>query len=185
MLHVSDLYFDYDDEPLLKNITFSLEYGQILHLKGANGAGKSTLLKLLSGLITPLSGVVRHQESICYIGHKTGVHPYLTVAEYLRFDAGWHESMEEILTPFSMVHMHDVWCGLLSAGQRRKVALMRLRTTQATLWLLDEPWMGLDGDAVAYLNSLLLAHLKSGGGVVVTAHHVLDSLFVDVVDYSL
>lgn len=178
MLDVRDLQFDYGDKPLLQNVNFELEAGAVLHLKGANGAGKTTLLKLLAGLLYPTEGEIQYKnkKSICYMGHKAGVNTHLTPREHTRFDLESKLSdalIDDMLVRLRLHDLQDTPCGLLSAGQRHRVGLLRLLSADALLWLLDEPLVALDQASMNILGDILLAHVDAGGAVVFTSHQPL------------
>ncbi|MBA2710365.1 MAG: heme ABC exporter ATP-binding protein CcmA [Tatlockia sp.] len=188
MLDLTALNFDYDFKPLLEGVQFSLPAGQLLHLRGANGSGKSTLLKLLAGLIQPISGEIHYngqniqknlndyQRKLCYIGHKAGVNPLLTVKENCYFDLHWGRrllTLESLLEGFGLQGLSDEPCHLLSAGQKHRVSLLRIAMTDAKLLLLDEPLVALDAESIKTLLIYLENHLELGGQVVLTSHQNL------------
>lgn len=188
MLDVLDLSFDYQDKPLLNKVQFSLASGQLMHLRGANGAGKTTLLKLLAGLLIPHEGLIRYggeaiynnlgtyQRQLCYVGHKAGLNPLLTVRENCYFDMHWGRrplDFEQLLEGFGLSGLADEPCYHLSAGQRRRVGLLRIAMTDAQLWLLDEPLVALDREAVNTLMTCLANHVEQGGQVILTSHQSL------------
>ncbi len=178
MLNVLNLDFDYPDTPLLKNINFSLSAGQLLHLQGENGKGKTTLLKLLAGLKYPTAGKIEYPEHTrCYVGHKTGVSTLLTVKEYwfleLLRESCDAVSFETAIAQFGLEGLENLLCGLLSAGQRQRVGLLRLLVSKAKLWLLDEPFSALDVQSTGMLKSLIEGHLAAQGMVILTAHQAL------------
>jgi len=188
MLDVQVLSFDYQDKPVLDKVQFSLAPGQLLHLKGANGAGKTTLFKLLAGLFKPNEGeifyegqsiyrdLVSYQRKLCFVGHRTGLNPLLTVKENCYFDMHWgrrNVHLEDLLEHFGLQGLDEEPCYLLSAGQRRRVGLLRLMMTDAKLWLLDEPLIALDTTAIQTLITCLGNHLGKGGQVILTSHQTL------------
>jgi len=175
MLQVTDLTFDYSDKFLLQNISFSVEEGIVLHVKGKNGSGKTTLLKLLAGLMQPLSGDIFYQGRIAYLGHQNGVNTHLTPYEHLRFDLGVLDDvvLNNMLNRMILQDARDMPCALLSSGQKRRVGLLRLLITEATLWLLDEPLVGLDEAGMQVLSELIQSHLKQRGSIVLTSHQNL------------
>jgi heme exporter protein A len=188
MLDVVALSFDYQDKPLLNKVQFSLAAGQLLHLRGSNGAGKTTLLKLLAGLLQPIEGEIRYcgelisknriayQQTLCYVGHKAGLNPFLTVRENCFFDPHWQRRMvtfEKLLADFGLTGLSDEPCYQLSAGQRQRVGLLRIAMTDAKLWLLDEPLAALDAAAILTLMIVLEQHLAQGGQVILTSHQPL------------
>lgn len=188
MLEVSNLDFDYPDKQVLHRVEFTVNPGCILHLRGGNGAGKTTLLKLLAGILHPERGDIRYcghtitediatyQQHICYVGHKTGVSQLLTVRENCRFELHRDQSIlsfDEMIKYFSLQGLEDVACNLLSVGQRRRVGLLRLLMSNAPLWLLDEPLVGLDKEAISLLIASLTKHQARGGQIVLTSHQNL------------
>ncbi len=162
-------------------VSFALAPGGALLLTGPNGAGKSTLLRVLAGLLRPVAGTVRwagedaladlpeHALRLCYVGHQDAVKPGLTVAENLRFWGG-PEAIARALAAVDLSPLADLPARMLSAGQRRRLALSRLLMRDAPLWLLDEPTTGLDSASVERLGGLLAAHRASGGMVVAATH---------------
>ena len=200
MLDVINLNFDYTDKPLLQGVNFSLDAGQLLHLHGHNGAGKTTLLKLLAGLLHPTEGEIRYldqaitqnlaeyQQAICYVGHKAGISQVLTVRENCLFDlqrGPYCMPFDELMNRFSLFGLEDTPCNLLSAGQRRRVGLLRILMSNASIWLLDEPLVALDQDAMSILMDCFRDHLDKGRQIILTSHQPLPLHDRDYRDYSL
>ena len=165
---------------VLHGVSFSVPDGGALVLLGANGSGKSTLLRVLAGLKRPDAGQVawRGQDTaeqpapVAYLGHLDAVKPGLTTLENLAFPAsiGCGDA-KAALDALDLAPLAELPVRLLSAGQKRRLALARLLVSQAGLWLLDEPTLGLDTASVAKLGAMLAAH-RTAGGVVVTATHL-------------
>ena len=163
---------------VLRGVSFTVAPGGALLLLGANGSGKSTLLRVLAGLKRPDAGrVLWHDEDtdplpVAYLGHHDAVKPGLTALENLAFAAGaGRGNPRDALAALDLAALADLPARLLSAGQKRRLALARLVLSPALIWLLDEPTLGLDTAAVDRLGGLLAAH-RAGGGVVVTATHL-------------
>lgn len=187
LLQLIDLAFDYEDVPLLHHLNFELEKSDLLHIHGANGAGKTTLLKLLAGLYHPSSGVIKYRETtiyddlasyqshLCFVGHKTGISPYLTIKENCQFDSHFNKALNlsELASIFNLKNYLNTACGLLSAGQRRQIGLLRLWMSQASIWLLDEPFVALDEKALVILMDKINQHREQGGAVILTSHQNL------------
>jgi len=163
---------------VLRGVTLAVAAGGALIVLGANGSGKSTLLRVLAGLKRPDAGRVTWQgrdladapAPIAYLGHLDGIKLGLTVAENLRFAAAGRD-LGSALTSMELGPLRDFPARMLSAGQKRRVALARLAFSDAGLWLLDEPTLGLDAASMARLGAMLAAH-RARGGVVVTATHL-------------
>lgn len=200
MLEVIDIDFDYQEQPVLQKVSFSVPDGGLLHLQGANGAGKTTLLKLMAGLHQPLQGRIHfsgqpvlnnlkaYQKQLCFVGHKTGINPHLTVRENCLFDLHYtakDKSISELVSIFNLDHFIDQPCGLLSAGQRRQVGLLRLWMSEKPLWLLDEPLVALDHNALIILMNKIDLHRSQGGTVLLTSHQKLPLSASEYEEYHL
>lgn len=169
---------------VFRDLGFRVPAGGALVLAGPNGSGKSTLLRLLAGLVRPAAGTVlwdnadaladlaAHGRRVAYLGHQDAVKPGLTVTENLRFAATVSgRPIEAALTALGLHPLADLPARMLSAGQKRRLALSRLMLSVAPLWLLDEPTLGLDTGSIERFGVLLAAH-RAAGGLVVAATHV-------------
>jgi heme exporter protein A len=160
---------------------FSLGEGQLMQLTGPNGAGKSSLLRLIAGLNEAAAGTLvlaggdsdlTIGQQAHYIAHQEAVKTALTVEENLAF---WREflgggSIEAALEAFALSRFASFQAGLLSAGQKRRLALARLALITRRLWLLDEPTVGLDTASLARLVAVMSAHLDRGGMIIAATH---------------
>jgi len=169
-------------------LAFAVGEGEALFLKGPNGSGKSTLLRLMAGLLKPVAGQLAwggapvnkapddHRARLLYVGHQDAVKGALTVAENLSFWAGLSEYPKPVgpaLDAFAIGHLADLPARFLSAGQKRRLNLARLKAGGQPLWLLDEPSNSLDTDSVALLNATIDHHLDGGGMAVIATHEKL------------
>ena len=166
---------------VFKNLSFELRAGELAELRGPNGAGKSSLLRLLAGLNTTLSGSLSLEngatdttlgEQSHYIGHTEANKPALTVRENLIFWQKFLGGAEniKIFSAFNLETLGDDQALLLSAGQKRRLALTRLFVAHRPLWLLDEPTIGLDAASLLILQNHIRNHLKNGGMVIAATH---------------
>lgn len=200
MLRVLDLAFDYQDQALLQGVNLQVQAGGLVHLRGANGVGKTTLLQLLAGLLFPQHGAIEfhgqnihanlsaYQKQICFVGHKSGLNPYLTLRENCIFDMHFDESstnLEELASLFALNKQMDKLCGILSAGQKRQASLLRLSMTKASFWILDEPFVALDQCAVQKLMQCIEDKRKEGGSVILSSHQALPWDRSDYQEYAL
>jgi len=163
-------------------LSFTVTEGGALLLTGPNGAGKSTLLRLLAGLVRAeagrllwrgqdaLSDLTEHAGRVAYLGHLDAVKPGLTVAENLAV-WGRRSALAPALAAVGLTALADLPAKMLSAGQRRRLALARLALRPVPLWLLDEPTLGLDAGSVARFGVMLAAH-RGQGGIVLAATHL-------------
>lgn len=191
-LQAIDLYCERDDRELFRDLCFQVKNGDLWQLAGPNGAGKTTLLRILAGLNRDFDGQIlwadqnlqSHYEDYArqrlYMGHLSAVKKGLTPIENLR----WLTAQESIsenrlwqaLEDVDLAGYEETPVQYLSAGQQRRVALARLRVTQCSLWILDEPFTALDKQGVAWLEAQLQEHIAQDGAVVITSHHALESL---------
>lgn len=166
---------------VFSNVNFTVNAGELLELRGANGSGKSSLLRLLAGLNTPAVGRIELTSEIRestlaeqshYIGHAEANKPALTVMENLNFWAQFlgAKMTDDALAAFNLQALAGDQTMLLSAGQKRRLALTRLLIAPRSVWLLDEPTMGLDSASIANLQTQIKKHLTEGGMVIVATH---------------
>lgn len=181
-LELKDLHVARDGQVLVHGLTYRLQAGELLLIQGKNGAGKSTLLKTVAGLITPPCGTIHINGAVLtmhsqprplYIGHKRGLDLSLTVADNVRIWARATDNDElyaAALHYFDLEGLEEVILSTLSAGWQQRVALTRLITMPAHVWLLDEPTANLDTDGMRLLHNLIEARLEQGGMILMTSH---------------
>lgn len=175
---------------VFQNLSFKLAPGEALLVTGPNGAGKTSLLRQIAGLLPLAAGELRLDGAgpdaalpeLChYIGHANAVKVSLSVKENLAFWAeyldGCDEDLERALASFGLNQLADLPAGLLSAGQKRRLALSRLFAAARPIWLLDEPQSSLDASSVKLLDAAIEDHLKAGGIAVVASHTALKTKF--------
>ena len=183
MLQAAGLAAFRGERLVFRDLDFSLPPGGALVLTGPNGSGKSTLLRLLAGLLRPAAGELlwdgqdaladlpAHARRVAYVGHQDAVKLALTAGENLRFAVRLRGGeVGAALAAVGLAELADLPARMLSAGQRRRLALARLVLAGASLWLLDEPTLGLDAASVGQLGAMLEAHRSRGGMVVVATH---------------
>ena len=177
------------ERELFDDINFDLDAGAAMHVVGANGSGKTSLLRMLCGLAYPAAGEVRwHGRNIraareefgselVYLGHANGVKDDLLAWENVVVActlSGHPVSRSEAcaaLEQLGLAGATELPTRALSQGQRKRVALARLQlSTKTPLWILDEPFVALDRDAVTQLCALLNLHLALGGMLIYTTH---------------
>lgn len=178
------------DRHVLQGVSARIEPRQLLHISGPNGTGKTTLLRVVSGLLRPEQGSVTwlgqsiatirtgYQDALAYASHEPALKGDLTALENLRFAVGLkrHTSTDELraaLARTGAANCADLPARVLSAGQRRRVAMARVLAMSATVWLLDEPYTNLDAAGSELISELLQSHVLGGGLALVVAHHEL------------
>lgn len=191
LLEAQDLVAARGRAPLFAGVSFRLEPGQILLVRGPNGSGKTTLLRILAGLTAAVDGVVawcgermrpldaRLRRDVVFLGHAPAVKDELTAEENLRAlltlagDRAMPATIRAGLAAAALDAQRDLPARALSQGQRRRIGLARLASVTRPLWILDEPATALDDAAVAWLVHLIGAHAGNGGIVVAATHQAL------------
>ncbi|MCC5855576.1 MAG: cytochrome c biogenesis heme-transporting ATPase CcmA [Idiomarina sp.] len=185
------------ERTLFSDLALTLNAGELWQIQGPNGAGKSSFLRILAGLLPAESGTVCFQgeriedcreafhQDLLFIGHKAAVKPELTAIENLEYYAAVQGQPltappYELLEKVGLVGLEDIPAQRLSAGQQRRIALARLWLTNATIWILDEPFTSLDVDGIALLHQRIGEHLASQGAVILTSHQPLNDQPVQV-----
>lgn len=179
------LCFSRNEERIFGPLDFHLHDGEALLIKGNNGAGKTTLLRVLAGLLLPESGHVllngeafSHSafvQSAAYLGHRHGHKAELTVLQNLRFSAQLRRpaddsDLERLIAECGLAGYEDTVAGKLSAGQNKRLSLARMKAQGSRLWLMDEPYANLDLAGIAWVNTLVQAHVANGGGALISSH---------------
>ncbi|HDP90207.1 MAG TPA: cytochrome c biogenesis heme-transporting ATPase CcmA [Thioalkalivibrio sp.] len=191
-LRAVDLAAERGDRRLFQHLGFTLAPGQLLQVQGANGSGKTSLLRILCGLSRPARGAVYWGEEplarveggigscLSYLGHRDALKDELSVRENVLFAArlggmiAGREAADAVLARLGLTGYEDLPAGILSQGQKRRVALARLLLEARPLWVLDEPLAALDAQASAILREALAAQLAGGGMVILTTHQAVD-----------
>jgi len=175
---------------VLRGVSFELRGGELLHVVGANGTGKTTLLRVVCGLITPEEGAVRwsgedirrdpcaYQAALSFAAHEAALKADLTAVENLQFSVGLKRRADRAelmrsLERTGAADYADLPARVLSAGQRRRVAMARVVASRTELWLLDEPFSNLDDAGMQLMTGLIAEHVREGGAALVVAHHGL------------
>lgn len=191
MLCASNLECVRGERQLFTRVCFNLGCGEILYLQGNNGSGKTSLLRMLCGLSFPSTGEIRwcgelistsgedYRRNLCYLGHLNAIKEDLTPLENLLVSARLaDEELEkdaalDALGRMGLAGCEDLACRYLSQGQKRRVALARLVNEQRALWILDEPYVALDSNAMVLIAGLIGAHLQRGGLAILTSHQAV------------
>lgn len=190
MLKIINLTKKFKKVPILKNINFNLNKGEVCVLAGPNGAGKSTTIKSIAGLLrydgeilidNNLNKSIEGKKSFSYVPELPGLYPLLTVKEHIHFIAkaygigDYEEYANYLFNIFDLDDKLDKLGSELSKGMQQKVSLCVSLITKPKLLLLDEPMIGLDPKAIKELKNLILK-LKNQGTTILISTHLLSSV---------
>nr|WP_291299236.1 heme ABC exporter ATP-binding protein CcmA [Elioraea sp.] len=186
MLQADALAAERGGRSVFAGVSFTLTPGMALTLTGPNGAGKTTLLRVLAGLGRAAAGRLlwsgedamadrsAHAARLSLVGHQDAIKTAFTVEQALAHEgriAGVDPAHAgAAMVAMGLAHLAAAPIRILSAGQRRRVALARLPLARRPLWLLDEPTVALDHAGVAALGAVMAAHRAAGGIIVASSH---------------
>jgi len=198
MLEVKKISVSYLGVPVIREVSFMVEEGQMVSIVGSNGAGKSTLLKTVSGLLRPLSGEITflgrridilppYEITAAGISHipegrkifaKLSVLDNLLVGAHTRDSkAEVQQSLEEIYTLFSILkERHDQRGETLSGGEQQMLAIARGLMSKPKLMMLDEPSLGLMPSLSAKVIEVLKRISSQGTTILLVEQKVRDAL---------
>ena len=173
---------------VLRGLTVTARSGDVIWVRGANGCGKSTLLRLIAGLLHATAGSMQTEGRIALADENLALDANLTVEKALMFwadmDGASAAARSAALADMDLQGLAQVPVRFLSTGQRKRASIARVLTSKADIWLLDEPYNGLDSASCARLDQAITVHAANGGIVLVAAHqpptiNVAHSLILD------
>lgn len=159
---------------VLRDFSLDASAGELIWVRGANGSGKSTLFRALAGLLPVSSGRIELRGAIALCDDNLALDLDQTlekaIAFWTRLDGISPARLEAALEMLDLVALAELPVRLLSTGQKKRGALARLLASEAPIWLLDEPYNGLDQANVARLDAALSHHCEKGGIALVASH---------------
>ena len=175
------------DRHVLRGVSLDVTAGQVVHVAGSNGAGKTTLLRVLAGLLTAEQGSVSWQgrpitsnfeayaSTLSYLGHSDALKADFTARENLAHEVGLRRpvtapEIDDAMARCGLAACRDLPARVLSAGQRRRLAMARVMLTATSLWILDDPFTNLYQAGVQLLSDVIAEQVDGGGAVVMAAH---------------
>lgn len=190
ILEVQSLTGGYTRKPVLQDVTFSIEKGELIGLIGLNGAGKSTTIKHIIGLMQPQSGEIRlngktfeedmdvYRSAFSYIPETPILYEELTLREHLELTAmtyniepaAFEKRSAELLKEFRMEKRLKWFPSQFSKGMRQKVMIMSAFLVNPSLYIIDEPFVGLDPLGIKSLLDQMEAQKKKGASVLMSTH---------------
>jgi len=200
ILRTEDLVKQFNRRTVVREVSIALRPGEVVGLLGPNGAGKTTTFRMTVGLLRPNKGKIwfngsdvtklpmyrRAREGMAYLPQEPSVFRQLTVRdnilavlEYQDLDAKERNARADaLIEDLGISHVADSPAYTLSGGERRRTEIARALAIQPKVFLLDEPFAGIDPIAVADLQESVVALKSKGIGVLVTDHNVRDTLAI-------
>jgi heme exporter protein A len=180
LLRLADVSKRFGRDWVLRNLSFSLEKGEVVVLLGPNGSGKTTLLRLMAGLLKPTRGRVERKGEALFLPNPPAFHRHLTAREHLLYDLAFHGKGGDwrgALGRFGLPA--DLPLLAFSSGMKKRLALARLILLRPHLWLLDEPETALDAEGRALLLDVLQEARREAGVVLATHDRALAERVAD------
>lgn len=190
MIELISLVKRYGGHQALAGISFTAQTGDVIGFLGPNGAGKTTTMRLIMGLLTPTSGVVRVNNldpvrdrlevlgHIGYLPENNPLYPEMTVLEYLRFVCGAKGSdmtkIEEIMRSVSLDDRASYRIEQLSRGYKQRVGLAAALIGDPSILILDEPTSGLDPIEQDKIKDLIRKTSKNK--IIIFSTHILSEV---------
>ncbi|MGO4181628.1 ABC transporter ATP-binding protein [Paenibacillus sp. MCAF9] len=196
ILQVNGLIGGYSPRrPVLHDISFEVKAGEMVGLIGLNGAGKSTTIKHILGLMKPQAGEVkvdgvtleeeteRYRSAFAYVPETPVLFDELTVEEHLRLtgmaysvkDKQYGDREDELLKQFQMTPKRKAFAAHLSKGMKQKVMIMNALLAEPPLYIIDEPFLGLDPLGIRSLLERLV-EVKQKGAAILMSSHILSTV---------
>lgn len=181
-LEVMDITMSRGDNVLFQGLSTTIVSSDILWIQGNNGIGKTTLLEALAGLSRPDTGQLSWMSAgkasssnqlIAYQPHKSYVKATLSAKEDLQFWARIHKAVNLVdgaLDYVGLLDKCDVLTQVLSAGQKRRLALAKLIISQKPIWIMDEPSAAMDIHGIKLIDKIITEHINRGGIAIIASH---------------
>lgn len=198
LLHADALEKSFKRRKVVRGVSLAVNPGEIVGLLGPNGAGKTTTFSMIVGLLRPDGGKIiyngediskkpmyqRARAGIAYLPQEPSVFRQLTVRENIQAilehqpldRASRKARADELLDELNITHLADSPAYTLSGGERRRTEIARALVTNPKVFLLDEPFAGIDPIAVSDLQDMMAQLKKKGIGVLITDHNVRETL---------
>ncbi|GIP41371.1 ABC transporter ATP-binding protein [Paenibacillus sp. J31TS4] len=191
MLHLEGVSGGYRvGKPVLKSLTFEVNKGEMVGLIGLNGAGKSTTIKHILGLLKAQEGTIRvdgltlaedparYRAACTYVPESPELYDELTIREHLELTGrayglerdAFESRAESLLETFRMKEKEGAFPAHLSKGMRQKVMIMNAFLVEPPLYIIDEPFLGLDPLGIRSLLELMASFKEKGASFLISSH---------------
>jgi len=170
------------DKHIISNFSLEILQGEKINIYGKNGSGKTSLLKIIAGITRPSSGkiVIGHNivfsNDIFYIGHKYGLKNEISIRDNLTYIVNLNGAKKEVDVEKEL-NFYDIKAPIhstvkyLSHGQKKIVSLIAPTLINNKIWILDEPFTGLDQCVVDKFITRFDSHVQKLGSIIITSHN--------------
>jgi ABC-2 type transport system ATP-binding protein len=176
------------NRPVVRNLSLRIRPSEMVGLIGLNGAGKSTTIKHILGLLHPQSGSVRinglalkddperYRSHFAYVPEAPELYEELSIRDHLQLTSmaysigDWEKRTEELAAQFDMDRKLDAFPQTLSKGMRQKVMIMNAFLADPPLYIIDEPFLGLDPLGIRSLLDLMVEKKRKGAAFLISSH---------------
>jgi len=198
LLRADGLVKSFKRRTVVNDVSIALAPGEVVGLLGPNGAGKTTTFRMVVGMLRPSTGHIffdgtditrypmyrRARAGMAYLPQEPSVFRKLTVRqnlmavlEYLPLRrAERNARADALMKDLNITHLANAPAYTLSGGERRRTEICRALVTQPKVFLLDEPFAGIDPIAVSELQDIVHSLKSAGIGVLITDHNVRETL---------
>lgn len=190
VLEINQLTGGYSKEPVIHDVSFNINKSEIIGLIGLNGAGKSTTIKHILGLLRPHSGNIKvmtktieedvesYRRHMGYIPESPILYEELTLREHINMTAMAYgltrDEVEErkgpLLKRFRLDDKEDTFPSHFSKGMKQKVMLICAFIVEPELYIIDEPFLGLDPLGIESLIELMISERDKGSSILMSTH---------------
>lgn len=186
LLECQNLYKDYGNKKVLKDVNIIIPKGKIIGLLGSNGSGKTTLIKLINDLITPTSGKIlingeqpgiNSKKIISYLPERTYLNMNMKVKEIIEYFKDFYDNFDKDKA-YELLHKLNInpnsKLKTMSKGTKEKVQLILVMSRKADLYILDEPIGGVDPAARDYILDTILKNFNKDASIIISTHLIAD-----------
>ena len=161
---------------LFGGLSLALSAGDACHVTGPNGSGKSSLIRIMAGLLRPFTGKVEREGRVGLIDERLALDEHMPLGRAMSF---WivldgARDPDAVIEALHLTGLKDVPIRYLSTGQRKRAAIARMMFGKPPIWMLDEPFNGLDDAMRGVMQALIARHCDAGGIALVASHQAID-----------
>ena len=189
MIEINNLSFARGNFLIFKDVSFTVKSGEVMILRGPNGKGKTTLLSNITQLLDPLSGEVKYQgikidsyiasQCFLYLGENHFAYDQLSLNQNIDYWLSIHNVNfnkairdQSIKFLFGELNLNKKFYQL-SFGQKKKLQLLLLMLVNKPIWILDDPFNGLDNETIVKITTLLSKKTEKNGAIIIASHQNL------------